>query len=77
MCAVILFNVHLFIVKLVKISFLFIICYCFYIPANKDYQITEICFAELSVRRSTGSILSHHFDQTGDRTPLADRLRIR
>jgi len=30
-CVIILFNVHLFIVKLVKISFLFIICYCFFI----------------------------------------------
>jgi len=30
---------HLFIVKLGKISFLFIICYWFYIPVNKDYQM--------------------------------------
>jgi len=38
-CVIILFNVHLFIVKLVKITFLFIICYWFYIPVNKDYQL--------------------------------------
>jgi len=35
----ILFNVHLLIAELVKISFLFIICYWFfYIPVHKGYQ---------------------------------------
>jgi len=47
-----LFNVHFVVVKLVKFSFHFIICYWFHIPVNKDYHnvIIVVClFVCLSV----------------------------
>ena len=63
-CLIILFNMHLFIVKLGKISFLFIICYWFYIPVNKDYQNGKAapfsCVCSTSVIRLICISPAHH-----------------